>query len=156
MHMNIFFSRKVTCPFLKLSQCLNSSCSCAKKWIIHSFKKCPSTCPSNGLHLFYIFALAEITESDYRQRRWGWRWRQEKDPSSIDPIALLGEMHLQRTWNQHSEFNLDPLHTETGGIHNDMESKTSKGMGWNQYISIRLWENLGKLHVYLFLYTVCI
>lgn len=36
--------------------------------------------------------------------------------------------------NQHSELNIDMHYPETGGIHDNMESKTSKGLGWKALI----------------------
>lgn len=45
-----------------------------------------------------------------------------------------GGTQPQRVCSQHSEFNMDMLYPETGEIHNNKESKTSRGMRWKALI----------------------
>lgn len=135
--------KKYNLLFLKtrqISQILNCSCLCVK-WIIHWLKNVHHyICQSASVCLTFHFGR------DHKIRLLLERTADAggKKAIIIDPITSL-----QRTWSWHGEFSIDALYPETGGIHNNMERKTSMGMRWKGLIDkerkiINTGEDLAK------------
>lgn len=81
LHMDVwFFFFELTCLFSKPDKL--SSCLCAKKWTIHSFRHVHQ-CVCQSVSICFTFSFGRDHRIRLLLENMGcWRWRQETDPSS--------------------------------------------------------------------------